>query len=232
MGLYLARRRLSNLLLGRPLPISAAHEERLPNAQAMAVLSSDALSSVAYATDQTLAVLVLAGSAALVFSLPITLAVISLVAVVVLSYRQTLHAYPEGGGCYIVARANLGHTTSLVGAAALLIDYSLTAAVSLMAGTQALTSYVPSLLPWQVPISLTLLVLVGWVNLRGMSESGKLFSVPVFAFIAMVALLVGFGLVDLVLRHGFQPEPAPAVASVAPLTLFWCCALFPPVALR
>lgn len=220
MGLYLARRRLSNLLLGRPLPISAAHEERLPNAQAMAVLSSDALSSVAYATDQTLAVLVLAGSAALVFSLPITLAVISLVAVVVLSYRQTLHAYPEGGGCYIVARANLGHTTSLVGAAALLIDYSLTAAVSLMAGTQALTSYVPSLLPWQVPISLTLLVLVGWVNLRGMSESGKLFSVPVFAFIAMVALLVGFGLVDLVLRHGFQPEPAPAVASVAPLTLF------------
>ena len=220
MGLYQARRRFSTVLLGRPLPISAAHEERLPNAQAMAVLSSDALSSVAYATDQTLAVLMLAGSAALVFSLPITLAVISLVAVVVLSYRQTLRAYPEGGGCYIVARANLGHTTSLVGAAALLIDYSLTAAVSLMAGTQALTSYVPALLPWQVPISLALLVFVGWVNLRGMSESGKLFSVPVYAFIAMVALLVGFGLVDLVVRHGFQPEPAPAVTAVAPLTLF------------
>jgi len=186
----------------------------------MAVLSSDALSSVAYATDQTLAVLVLAGSAALVWSLPITLAVVALVAVVVLSYRQTLHAYPQGGGCYIVARANLGGTMSLVGASALLIDYSLTAAVSLMAGTQALTSYLPSLLPWQVPIALVLLVLVGWVNLRGMSESGRLFSLPVYVFIAMVALLVGFGLVDLVLRHGFHPDPMPPVKAVAPLSLF------------
>ncbi len=214
------RRALSERLLGQPLPTSASQHERLPNSQAMAVLSSDALSSVAYATDQTLAVLVLAGSAALIWSLPITLAVVALVAVVVLSYRQTLHAYPEGGGCYIVARANLGSTMSLVGASALLIDYSLTAAVSLMAGTQALTSYLPSLLPWQVPIALVLLVLVGWVNLRGMSESGRLFSLPVYAFIAMVALLVGFGLVDLVLRHGFHPDPMPPVKAVAPLGLF------------
>lgn len=214
------RRDLSVRLLGQPLPTSASQHERLPNSQAMAVLSSDALSSVAYATDQTLAVLVLAGSAALVWSLPITLAVVALVAVVVLSYRQTLHAYPQGGGCYIVARANLGNTTSLVGASALLIDYSLTAAVSLMAGTQALTSYLPALLPWQVPIALVLLVLVGWVNLRGLSESGRLFSLPVYAFIAMVALLVGFGLVDLVLRHGFHPDPMPAVKAVAPLGLF------------
>jgi amino acid transporter len=214
------RRGLSERLLGQPLPTSASQQERLPNSQAMAVLSSDALSSVAYATDQTLTVLVLAGSAALVWSLPITLAVVALVAVVVLSYRQTLIAYPQGGGCYIVARANLGKTSSLVGASALLIDYSLTAAVSLMAGTQALTSYLPSLLPWQVPIALVLLVLVGWVNLRGMSESGRLFSLPVYAFIAMVALLVGFGLVDLVLRHGFHPDPMPPVKAVAPLGLF------------
>lgn len=211
---------LRRLLFGAPLPLSAAHEERLPNGQAMAVLSSDALSSVAYATDQTLSVLVLAGSAALVLSLPITLAVVALVAVVVLSYQQTLRAYPQGGGCYIVARSNLGQTTSLVGASALLIDYSLTAAVSLMAGTQALTSYVPALLPWQVPIALALLLLVGWVNLRGMSESGRLFSLPVYAFIAMVALLVGFGLVDLVLRHGFQPEPTAPVRALEPLGLF------------
>ena len=215
-----SRTGLRRCLIGPPLPISAAHQERLPNGQAMAVLSSDALSSVAYATDQTLAVLVLAGNAALVLSLPITLAVVALVAVVVLSYQQTLRAYPQGGGCYIVARANLGRTTSLVGASALLIDYSLTAAVSLMAGTQALTSYVPALLPWQVPISLGLLLLVGWVNLRGMSESGRLFSLPVYAFIAMVALLVGFGLVDLVLRHGFQPEPTPPVHALEPLGLF------------
>jgi amino acid transporter len=220
MGWFHARRRASRALLGSPLPITAAHEECLPNHQAMAVLSSDALSSVAYATDQTLAVLVLAGSAALSWSLPITLAVIALVAVVVLSYQQTLHAYPEGGGCYVVARANLGVGTSLVGASALLIDYALTAAVSLMAGTQALTSYLPALLPWQVPIALLLLVFVGWINLRGMSESGRLFSLPVFAFIAMVALLVVFGLTDLVLRHGFVPEPAPAVKAIAPLGLF------------
>ena len=220
MPLLSTRRRISRTLLGAPLPTAAAHHERLPNAQAMAVLSSDALSSVAYATDQTLAVLVLAGSAALVWSLPITLAVVALVAVVVLSYRQTLRAYPEGGGCYIVARANLGRHVSLVGASALLIDYALTAAVSLMAGTQALTSYLPALLPWQVPISLALLVLVGWVNLRGMSESGRLFSLPVYVFIAMVALLVGFGLVDLVLRHGFQPDPTPPVKAIAPLGLF------------
>ncbi|MFZ9621159.1 MAG: APC family permease [Prochlorococcaceae cyanobacterium] len=220
LGLRRVRRRTARLLLGSPLPTSAAHEECLPNAQAMAVLSSDALSSVAYATDQTLAVLILAGSAALMWSLPITLAVIALVAVVVLSYQQTLRAYPEGGGCYIVARANLGVGTSLVGASALLIDYSLTAAVSLMAGTQALTSYLPQLLPWQVPIALALLVFVGWINLRGMSESGRLFSLPVYAFIAMVALLVGFGLIDLVLRHGFVPEPTPPVKAIAPLSLF------------
>jgi amino acid transporter len=213
-------RQASRVLLGTPLPTSAAHEEQLPNAQAMAVLSSDALSSVAYATDQTLAVLILAGSTALMWSLPITLAVVALVAVVVLSYQQTLRAYPEGGGCYIVARANLGTGASLVGASALLIDYSLTAAVSLMAGTQALTSYLPGLLPWQVPIALVLRVFVGWINLRGMSESGRLFSLPVFAFIAMVALLVGFGLVDLVLRHGFVPEPTPPVTAIAPLSLF------------
>jgi amino acid transporter len=220
MALYKVSRRASRVLLGNPLPTSAAHEERLPNAQAMAVLSSDALSSVAYATDQTLAVLILAGSTALMWSLPITLAVVALVAVVVLSYQQTLRAYPEGGGCYIVARANLGIGAGLVGASALLIDYSLTAAVSLMAGTQALTSYLPGLLAWQVPIALVLLVLVGWINLRGMSESGRLFSLPVFAFIAMVALLVGFGLVDLVLRHGFVPESTPPVTAIAPLSLF------------
>jgi amino acid transporter len=220
VSLHRLIRQVSRVLLGSPLPTSAAHEERLPNAQAMAVLSSDALSSVAYATDQTLAVLILAGSTSLMWSLPITLSVVALVAIVVLSYQQTLRAYPEGGGCYIVARANLGIGSSLVGASALLIDYSLTAAVSLMAGTQALTSYLPGLLPWQVPIALVLLVFVGWINLRGMSESGRLFSLPVFAFIAMVALLVGFGLVDLVLRHGFVPEPAPPVKAIAPLTLF------------
>jgi amino acid transporter len=184
------------------------------------VLSSDALSSVAYATQEIIAVLVLAGSAALAVSLPITLAIVLLIAVVVLSYRQTIRAYPQGGGSYTVARENLGQPASLVAAAALLIDYSLTAAVSLMAGTEALVSYTPGLLPWEVPIALVLLALVGWANLRGVRESGQLFAIPTFAFVAMVALLALAGGLDLGLHHGLQPDPPQAVAALQPLGLF------------
>jgi amino acid transporter len=127
-------------LLGPPLPRSQADGERLPSLQALPILSSDALSSVAYATEAALGVLVLAGSQALRLSLPITLAILVLIAIVVASYRQTIEAYPQGGGSYVVARENLGTGPSLLAAAALLVDYTLTAAVSLMAGTQALSS--------------------------------------------------------------------------------------------
>ena len=211
---------LRHRLLGPPIPRYAAATERLGNAQALAVLSSDALSSVAYATQEILAVLVLAGSAALAMSLPITLAIVLLIAVVVLSYRQTIRAYPQGGGSYTVARENLGRPASLVAAAALLIDYSLTAAVSLMAGTDALVSYAPALLPWEVPIALVLLAAVGWANLRGVRESGQLFAIPTFAFVVMVALLGVAGLLDLGLHHGLRPDPPQAVAALQPLGLF------------
>jgi amino acid transporter len=211
---------LRHRLFGPPIPRYAAATERLGNAQALAVLSSDALSSVAYATQEIIAVLVLAGSAALAVSLPITLAIVLLIAVVVLSYRQTIRAYPQGGGSYTVARENLGQPASLVAAAALLIDYSLTAAVSLMAGTEALVSYTPGLLPWEVPIALVLLALVGWANLRGVRESGQLFAIPTFAFVAMVALLALAGGLDLGLHHGLQPDPPQAVAALQPLGLF------------
>jgi len=165
-------------LFGRPLPKTAAASERLASMQALPILASDALSSVAYATEAALGVLVLAGSQALRLSLPITLAILVLIAIVVASYRQTIEAYPQGGGSYVVARENLGTGPSLLAAAALLVDYTLTAAVSLMAGTQALSSLWPALLPYEVPLALLLLLLVGWANLRGLREAGQVFTIP------------------------------------------------------
>ncbi len=207
-------------LFGRPLPRSQAAGERLPSIQALPILSSDALSSVAYATEAALGVLILAGSAALNLSLPITAAIIALIAIVVFSYRQTIEAYPQGGGSYVVARENLGTLPALIAAAALLVDYTLTAAVSLMAGTQALSSLWPALLPYEVPLSLLLLLLVGWANLRGVREAGQAFALPTYAFVVMLALLALFGLHDLVVDHGFRPDPPPLIRAVEPLGLF------------
>ena len=211
---------LIHRLFGQPLPRSQAASERLPSIQALPILSSDALSSVAYATEAALGVLILAGSGALGLSLPITVAIIVLIAIVVFSYRQTIEAYPQGGGSYVVARENLGTLPALIAAAALLVDYTLTAAVSLMAGTQALSSLWPSLLPYEVPMALVLLVAVGWANLRGVREAGQAFTIPTYAFVVMVALLAVFGLQNLVFHHGFTPDPPPLVRAVEPLGLF------------
>ena len=211
---------LIHWLFGKPLPRSEAASERLPSFQALPILSSDALSSVAYATEAALGVLILAGSGALGLSLPITAAIIVLIAIVVFSYRQTIEAYPQGGGSYVVARENLGTLPALIAAAALLVDYTLTAAVSLMAGTQALSSLWPSLLPYEVPIALALLVAVGWANLRGLREAGQAFTLPTYAFVVMVALLAVFGLQNLVFSHGFTPDPPPVIRAVEPLGVF------------
>ena len=207
-------------LLGRPLPRSSARDERLPSLQALPILSSDALSSVAYATEAALGILILGGSAALRLSLPITLAIIGLIAIVVLSYRQAIAAYPNGGGSYVVARDNLGRNVGLVAAAALLIDYTLTAAVSLMAGTQALSSLDPSLLAFEVPIALLLLVLVGWANLRGVREAGRVFAVPTYAFVVMILLLTLAGFKDLTFHHGWSPDAPTFTAALQPIGLF------------
>ncbi|MCP9808018.1 APC family permease [Cyanobium sp. HWJ4-Hawea] len=207
-------------LLGKPIPRAATESKTLPSFQALPILSSDALSSVAYATEAALGVLILAGSQRLSLSLPITLAIVLLIAIVVMSYRQTIAAYPQGGGAYIVGRENLGVLASLVAAASLLIDYVLTSAVSLMAGTQALSSLVPGLLPWEVPIALLLLVLVGWANLRGAGDTGRLFALPTYAFVVMVALLGVAGFHDLVTSHGWTPDPPPLLRAVEPLGLF------------
>ena len=207
-------------LLGAPLQRKQEEARTLPSIEALPILSSDALSSVAYATEAALGVLILAGSGALRLSLPITLTIIALIGIVVLSYRQTIAAYPEGGGAYVVGRENLGTTASLVAAASLLIDYVLTAAVSLMAGTQALSSLLPGLLHAEVPIALLLLVLVGWANLRGARESGRLFAIPTYSFVLMLAVLALAGLGNLLTSHGFTPDPPPLVKAVEPLGLF------------
>ncbi|MFZ9463594.1 MAG: APC family permease, partial [Vulcanococcus sp.] len=211
---------LTRRLLGRPLPRSAKAGETLPSVLALPILSSDALSSVAYATEAALGVLILAGSHALELSLPITTAIVVLIGIVALSYRQTIEAYPQGGGSYVVARDNLGTLASLVAAASLLVDYTLTAAVSLMAGSQALSSLLPAMLPYETPLALTLLLLVGWINLRGMREAGRLFAVPTYAFVVMIGLLALVGLHNLITVHGFQPDPPPLLRAVEPLGWF------------
>jgi amino acid transporter len=215
-----AKDRLKRRLLGNPLPRDQEEARTVPSFQALPILSSDALSSVAYATDAALGVLILAGSGALSFSLPITITIVALIAIVVFSYRQTITAYPQGGGAYVVGRANLGTLASLVAAASLLIDYVLTAAVSLMAGTQALSSLWPWLLNWQVLFALVLLLLVGWANLRGVREAGRLFALPTYAFVVMVVVLAVAGLQNLIFSHGFSPDPPPLVKAVEPLGLF------------
>ncbi|HJN35666.1 MAG: APC family permease [Prochlorococcus sp.] len=206
--------------LGHPLPRARGADQRLPSVQALPILSSDALSSVAYATEAALGVLILAGSGALSLSLPITLAIIALIAIVVFSYRQVIEAYPQGGGSYVVARENLGRNVGLIAAAALLIDYTLTAAVSLMAGTQALSSLLPSLLDHEVSLALLLLLLIGWANLRGLREAGRVFAVPTYAFVVMVVLMVLMGLFDLSFHHGFVPDTPPSVKALQPLGVF------------
>jgi len=185
--------RLKRAFLGSPLPTAQSRHERLAKTTALAVFASDALSSVAYATEEILLVLVLAGSAALSYSLPISIVIALLIAIVVSSYRQTIRAYPQGGGAYIVSKDNLGAPAGLVAGAALLIDYVLTVAVSVAAGIAALTSAVPALFPYRPWLCVAAVVLIAVVNLRGIRESGKLFAAPTYLFIASLGVLIVYG---------------------------------------
>ena len=186
---------LRRVLFGKPLPTTAQRHERLGKIKALAVLSSDALSSVAYATEEILLVLILAGPAALWLSLPIALVIATLLVIVGISYYQTIHGYPSGGGAYIVAHENLGIWPGLIAAAALLIDYVLTVAVSISAGVVAVTSAVPALAPLRVELCLAMLVAIAWANLRGIRESGTLFSIPTYSFVLMFLLLLATGFI-------------------------------------
>lgn len=185
---------LKRTLVGPAMPLAQARHERLGKSVALAVFASDALSSVAYATEEILLVLVLAGSIALGYSLPIALGIAALFAAVVVSYRQTVRAYPQGGGAYLVAKDNLGIPAALTAAAALLTDYVLTVAVSVAAGIAAITSALPALVPYRVTLCVLAVTAVALANLRGVRESGKLFAAPTYFFVVCTLGMVGWGL--------------------------------------
>ena len=187
---------LKRLLVGRALASHKQEHQLLPKILALPVFSSDPLSSVAYATEEMMLVLVAAGAGALSLKLPIAVGIALLLAIVVTSYRQTVRAYPQGGGSYIVARENLGTVPGLVAAAAILTDYVLTVAVSVTAGTIAITSAFPSLVGDRVPIAIALVGLVTMVNLRGVRESGIVFAVPTYGFVALVMVTLAAGFVE------------------------------------
>ncbi|MBV9389046.1 MAG: APC family permease, partial [Chroococcidiopsidaceae cyanobacterium CP_BM_ER_R8_30] len=186
--------RLKEILIGKTLPTSASSHERLNKAAALAVLSSDALSSVAYATEEILKVLVLTGSAPILGdSVWISVAIALLLLIITLSYQQTIRAYPSGGGAYIVASDNLGVFPGLVAGASLMIDYVLTVTVSVASGIDALNSVYPALLPFKIEVCLAVIFLIMLANLRGVRESGKIFMVPTYAFILSVVILIAVG---------------------------------------
>jgi amino acid transporter len=186
---------VKRFLLGRTLSSSKLEHELLPKVLALPVFSSDPLSSVAYATEEMMLVLSAAGAAALALMVPIGFAIAMLLIIVVTSYRQTVRAYPQGGGSYIVSRENLGTVPGLVAAAAILADYVLTVAVSMTAGTIAVISALPSMERWRVEIALGFVALVTVANLRGVREAGRLFALPTYGFALMVYITLATGLV-------------------------------------
>jgi amino acid transporter len=181
-------RSLADYLIGRPLATADAHNQTIGKAIGLAVFASDALSSTAYATQEILVILAGAGSLAFGFAFPISLAIVSLLAIVTISYEQTIHAYPGGGGAYIVARDNLGELPAQTAGAALLTDYILTVAVSVSSGVAQLVSAYPALDPQRALIAVGLILIIMLINLRGVKESGVTFAVPTYFFLAMMAL--------------------------------------------
>ncbi len=186
---------LRHLLVGSPLTTQQLTTERVNKVRALAAFSPDALSSIAYANQEIFLGLVVAGSAGLALSWPIGLAITGLLILVAISYFQTVHAYPSGGGSYIVARENLGTLPGLVAAAALMIDYVLTAAVSLTAGVAAIASAFPSLVPHRVFLALLGLLLITLLNLRGVRETGSVISIPVYLFLITYLPMLAYGVV-------------------------------------
>jgi amino acid transporter len=205
--------RVRRALLGPPLHSAAVIEERMRKLVALPVLSSDALSSVAYGPEAMLVVLALGGAAAFGYVRLISLAIFVLMVVVGLSYRQTIRAYPRGGGSYIVASDNLGLLPGLTAAAGLMLDYILTVAVSVASGVAAITSAIPSLAPDTVPLGLAVIAVLIAGNLRGVRQAGLLFAAPTYMFILAILLLVAVGVVDAA-GHGFHATPRPPVHAV------------------
>lgn len=210
---------LKRLLIGKPLKSTALNEQKLTKTKALAILSSDALSSVAYGPEQILIVLLAIGVAAFWYSLPIALGVVVLLAALILSYRQVIHAYPHGGGAYVVSKENLGVHAGLVAGGALLIDYMLTVAVSVSAGADAITSAFPALQAHNLALSIVFVIIIMLVNLRGITESANVLAYPVYLFIAAIALLLVIGLYKVITGQVAHMETTVGT-PVAGITLF------------
>jgi amino acid transporter len=208
--------RIKKRLLGPPLVSEQLRTQRLGKPTALAVLSSDVLSSSAYATEQILRVLVVAvGVAAFSLTVPVTLAILVVLLFVTLSYREVIWAYPKAGGAYVVSRENFGPNIAQIAGVSLLVDYTLTVAVSMAAGVSALTSAVPSLTPYTVELSVAFVLLIAYANLRGIREAGRLFALPTYLFLANMAVLIVVGLVKSVLGelHAHSIHAAGAISS-------------------
>lgn len=211
--------RLKDFLIGPPLPTRQLGEKKLNKIRALAAFSPDALSSIAYANQEIYLGLVVAGSAGLGLAWPIGLAITGLLVIVAISYYQTIHGYPSGGGSYVVARDNLGTKMGLIAGSALLIDYLLTAAVSLSAGVEAIASAFPALWQYRVLIALFLLVIITLANLRGLRETGTLMSIPVYLFLFTYLPMLIYGLY-VFLKGGPASLVEVAPKATAPLTIF------------
>jgi amino acid transporter len=214
-----------NYLIGRPLQTADAPQQTIGKFLGLAVFSSDALSSVAYAPQELLLILSVAGVGAFHFSIPIAIAICVLLVILILSYEQTIHAYPDGGGAYIVARDNLGEIPAETAGAALLTDYILTVAVSISSGVAQLISAFPKLYDQRVIIAVALVLLVMVINLRGVKESGIAFAIPTYYFLVMMYLTIIIGLVRFVMGNLGVVQGAPIDTmslrqTIEPITLF------------
>ncbi|HEX9675712.1 MAG TPA: APC family permease [Anaerolineales bacterium] len=217
------RRTWQTWLIGRPLPTADAPHQTIGRTIGLAVFASDALSSTAYATQEILVVLAAAGTIAFGYAFPIALAIVGLLSVVTISYQQTIHAYPGGGGAYIVARDNLGELPAQVAAAALLTDYILTVAVSVSSGVAQIVSAYPAILPYRAALAVGLVLVIMMVNLRGVRESGRAFALPTYFFLGLMSFTLGTGLVRYLLGSlgtVVGPPPLHALEAVAGITPF------------
>ncbi|MCO6451750.1 MAG: APC family permease [Caldilineales bacterium] len=214
------------LLFGEPFPTSREAHERLDKIRGLAIFASDPISSNAYATEAIMTVLVVLGAGALKITVPVALAVAALILLVVFSYIQTIFHYPHGGGSYSVAMDNLGRWPALVAGAALLTDYILTVSVSVSAGVRAVTSAFPELTEYKVLMALAAILLITWINMRGIRESGSVFAIPTYAFVAGVFIVIIIGLVRYTGLFGLAPleplpyDPAP-IPSISSLLMLW-----------
>lgn len=210
-------------LLGHPLSTADAPHQTISKRIGLAVFASDALSSTAYATQEILVILAAAGVGAFVYAFPISIGIVILLAIVAISYEQTIHAYPDGGGAYIVSRDNLGDLPAQVAGAALLTDYILTVAVSVSSGVAQVTSAFPSLFDWRIEIAIILIFFVMFINLRGVKESGIAFAIPTYFFVVMMFLTIVYGFLRYmtgVLGVVANPPPLEMGETLAPLGAF------------